>query len=379
MLYLIAAKRLRPAADRHRRHQRPARRPPAVLDVGPRALTCPPAAIVLDLPEELCRAATQAAPGPRRRPGTVIRRQREPAAPRRWRRWPRGLPPCTLSTPEEVAAATIDAARCPTIAGTRHGPFDVDRRRARLPGGAASNCSIELGYADRAARPAAGWRRVHPDGRRRCSSATWSTAARTRRACCGWSWAWSRPGRGVLRGRQSRDKLLQGLHGHDVTRHARLGGSMAQLDPETAGVPGRERPGSRRSDQSLRARRRPARGRARRPESSATTAAPPGESASCCLYGETTGETDEYGLPVRYPLGGGVPGEGRRGVRPHPGAGRGVGEQHALPRHRLRVRRPADRAAVSRTELVSVPAARVYYAPARPFPVASGPAPASRS
>ena len=29
-----------------------------------------------------------------------------------------------------------------------------------------------------------------------------------------------------------------------------------------------------------------------------------------CLYGQTTGETDEYGLPVRYPWATGVPGPG---------------------------------------------------------------------
>jgi hypothetical protein len=45
-------------------------------------------------------------------------------------------------------------------------------------------------------------------------------------------------------------------------------------------------------------------------------------------------------------VGGGVPGPGHRAVRAHPDAGAGLDQQHAVPGHRLRVRRPADRVAV---------------------------------
>ena len=65
-----------------------------------------------------------------------------------------------------------------------------------------------------------------------------------------------------------------------------------------------------------------------------------------CLYGQTTGETDEYGLPVRYPWAERVPGTGDGPLRPHPGARAGVGQQHHVPGHRLRVRRQAHRAAL---------------------------------
>ncbi|RKN04068.1 hypothetical protein D7319_29525 [Streptomyces radicis] len=48
------------------------------------------------------------------------------------------------------------------------------------------------------------------------------------------------------------------------------------------------------------------------------------------------------------PLGGGLPGRGGRGVRPHPGAARLLAEQHPVPGHRLCLRRGADRAAPAR-------------------------------
>ncbi len=71
-----------------------------------------------------------------------------------------------------------------------------------------------------------------------------------------------------------------------------------------------------------------------------------GRVRSFALYGDTTGETDEFGLPVRYPWASDYRGRALvvYGHTPVPGAG--VGEQHDLHRHRLRVRRPAHRAAL---------------------------------
>ena len=57
-----------------------------------------------------------------------------------------------------------------------------------------------------------------------------------------------------------------------------------------------------------------------------------------CLYGQTTGETDEYGLPVRYPWASEYRG-GRWSSTGTPRSRAGVGQQHHLPGHRLRVRR----------------------------------------
>jgi polynucleotide kinase-phosphatase len=88
---------------------------------------------------------------------------------------------------------------------------------------------------------------------------------------------------------------------------------------------------------------------------------------SFCLYGETTGETDEYGLPVRYPWANDYRGTATvvYGHTPVPAAewvnnticvDTGVVFGGSLTALRYPSR-----------ELVSVPAARVYYEPARPL------------
>ena len=86
------------------------------------------------------------------------------------------------------------------------------------------------------------------------------------------------------------------------------------------------------------------------------------------LYGETTGETDEFGLPVRLQLGGGVPRRGDGRLRPHAGARAGVAQPHDQHRHRLRLRRQADGAALPGAGARLGPGARATYCePARPF------------
>jgi protein phosphatase len=87
-----------------------------------------------------------------------------------------------------------------------------------------------------------------------------------------------------------------------------------------------------------------------------------------CLYGQTTGETDEYGLPVRYPWAQEYRGRAMvlYGHTPVP-APEWVNNTLCLDTGcvfggRLTALRYPER------ELVSVPAARVYYEPARPFP-----------
>jgi protein phosphatase len=87
-----------------------------------------------------------------------------------------------------------------------------------------------------------------------------------------------------------------------------------------------------------------------------------------CLYGQTTGETDEYGLPVRYPWAQEYRGRAMvlYGHTPVP-APEWVNNTLCLDTGcvfggRLTALRYPER------ELVSVPAARIYYEPARPFP-----------
>ena len=88
-----------------------------------------------------------------------------------------------------------------------------------------------------------------------------------------------------------------------------------------------------------------------------------------CLYGQTTGETDEYGLPVRYPWAQEYRGEAMvlYGHTPIP-APEWINNTLCLDTGcvfggRLTALRYPER------ELVSVPAAEVYYQPAKPFPV----------
>ena len=103
-----------------------------------------------------------------------------------------------------------------------------------------------------------------------------------------------------------------------------------------------------------------------------------GRVRSFCLYGDTTGETDEFGLPVRYPWAADYRGKAMvlYGHTPVPSAewvnGTMCLDTGCVFGGRLTALRYPER------ELVSVPAARVYYEPARPFPVdpdAAGPAP----
>ena len=87
-----------------------------------------------------------------------------------------------------------------------------------------------------------------------------------------------------------------------------------------------------------------------------------------CLYGQTTGETDEYGLPVRYPWAQEYRGRAMvlYGHTPVP-APEWINNTLCLDTGcvfggRLTALRYPER------ELVGVPAAGVYYEPARPFP-----------
>jgi protein phosphatase len=93
-----------------------------------------------------------------------------------------------------------------------------------------------------------------------------------------------------------------------------------------------------------------------------------GRVRSFCMYGETTGETDEFGLPVRYPWANDYRGKATvlYGHTPVP-APEWVNNTMCLDTGcvfggRLTALRYPEK------EIVSVPAAKVYYAPAKPFP-----------
>jgi protein phosphatase len=98
-----------------------------------------------------------------------------------------------------------------------------------------------------------------------------------------------------------------------------------------------------------------------------------GRVRSFALYGDTTGETDEFGLPVRYPWANDYRGRAMvlYGHTPTPDP-EWVNNTMCLDTGcvfggRLTALRYPEK------EMVSVPAGRAWYAPARPFPVAAPP------
>jgi protein phosphatase len=90
---------------------------------------------------------------------------------------------------------------------------------------------------------------------------------------------------------------------------------------------------------------------------------------SFCLYGQTTGETDEFGLPVRYPWANDYRGRAMvlYGHTPVPAPewvnGTLCLDTGCVFGGRLTALKYPER------EIVSVPATRIYYQSARPFPV----------
>ena len=98
------------------------------------------------------------------------------------------------------------------------------------------------------------------------------------------------------------------------------------------------------------------------------------------LYGETTGETDEFGLPVRYNWAaeyrgtamvvyGHTPVTEARMAQPH----RSTSTPDVCSAGKLTALRYPEK------EFVSVPAARTYYEPAKPFLAANERLPADRA
>ena len=327
-----------------------------------------PVAIVLDLPERLC--AERNAQRPDRDFGPhVLRRQRQ-----QLRRGLNHLPRegfrtvHVLRTPDEIQAATITRTKLFNDLRDETGPFDVI--------GDVHGCRAELellldqlGYAidrDGAGRPVNARHPARravflgdlvdrgPDTPGVLRLVMGMVAAGT---------AFCVPG-------NHEAKLLRALRGKNVKRSHGLDASMEQLEAETeefrAGVTtfidglishyvldgGRlvvahagliERYHGRAS------------GRVR----------------EFCLYGQTTGETDEYGLPVRYPWAQEYRGKALvlYGHTPVPET-EWVNNTLCLDTGcvfggRLTAFNYPERS------LVSVPAARVYHPPAKPFPVTS--------
>jgi protein phosphatase len=327
-----------------------------------------PAAIVLDLPERLC--AERNAQRPDRDFGPhVIRRQRQ-----QLRRHRNGLSRegfravHVLHTPDEVQAATITRARLYNDRRDDHGPFDVI--------GDVHGCRAELeqlldrlGYAierDGAGRPV---NASHPTRRAVFLGDLVDRGPDTPgvlRLVMGMVAA----GAALCVPGNHEAKLLKALRGKNVKRSHGLDTSMEQLDQE----PAEFRTRVERFIDGLISHYVLDDGRLvvahagliERYHGRAS-----GRVREFCLYGQTTGETDEYGLPVRYPWAQEYRGQALvlYGHTPVPDP-EWLNNTLCLDTGcvfggRLTALNYPERS------VVSVPATRVYHAPARPFPVST--------
>ena len=326
-----------------------------------------PAAIVLDVPESVCRARNASRPD-RDFGDHVIRRQHADL-----RRSLRGLQKEGFRTvhvlrgEDEIAAATITRTRLFNDLRHETGPFDVI---GDIHGCAAELQTLlaELGYTIKRDESGRAVGASHPD----------------RRAVF--------VGDLVDRGPDTPGRAAAGHgHGQRGRRAVRARQPREQAGPRPARPegPGHPRPGRVAGPAGSRARpefRAEAErfmdglvshyvldggklvvshaGLIERYQGRAS-----GRVREFCLYGQTTGETDEYGLPVRYPWASEYRGKAMvlYGHTPVPEP-EWVNNTLCLDTGcvfggRLTALRYPER------EIVSVPAERVYYEPARPFPV----------
>jgi protein phosphatase len=328
-----------------------------------------PVAIVFDLPERVCvsRNATRAD-----RPfGTqVIRRQRD-----QLRRGLRGLQKegfrrvHLLTSEAEVSAAVVTRTRLFNDLRDQTGPFDVlgdvHGCRAEL-----ETLLADLGYdlsRDEQGRPTGA---RHPGGRRAVFLGDLVDRGPDTPAVLRLVMGMVTGGDALCVPGNHEAKLLRALRGRNVQVSHGLAESLAQLDAEPDGFRAQVESfldglvshyvldgGKLVVSHAGLTERFQGRASAR--------------VRSFCLYGETTGETDEFGLPVRYPWASEYRGKAMvlYGHTPVPAPewvnGTLCLDTGCVFGGRLTALRYPER------ELVSVPAARVYYEPARPFPASS--------
>ncbi|MGD0244275.1 MAG: polynucleotide kinase-phosphatase [Streptosporangiaceae bacterium] len=328
-----------------------------------------PTAIVLDLPEDLCAERNKGRPdrdfGPH-----VLRRQRG-----QLRRGLRGLgregfrTVHVLRSPEEVDAATITRTRLYSDLRHEPGPFDII--------GDVHGCRAELeellaalGYQlerDAAGRPVGA---AHPAGRRAIFVGDLVDRGPDTPGVLRLVMGMTAAGTAFCVAGNHEVKLLKALRGKNVKRSHGLDASMEQLDLETAEF----RAAVDAFIDSLISHYVFDEGRLvvahagliERYHGRAS-----GRVREFCLYGQTTGETDEYGLPVRYPWATEYRGRAvvAYGHTPVPAAewlnNTLCVDTGCVFGGRLTALNYPERGTVS------VPAARVYHPPARPFPSVS--------
>jgi protein phosphatase len=334
-----------------------------------------PVAIVLDVPERVY--ADRNATRPDREFGPhVLRRQRDML-----RRGLRGLSRegfrtvHVLKSPEEVDGARI--VRTPLYNDLRHehGPFDIigDVHGCRAELEALLG---ELGYIldrDGEGRPVGAH---HPQGRRAVFVGDLVDRGPDTPGVLRLAMGMVRAGDAFAVPGNHENKLLRALRGRNVQITHGLAKSLAQLEAEPAGfraevegfIDGLVSHYVMDDGKLVVAHA----GISERYQGRAS-----GRVRSFCLYGDTTGETDEFGLPVRYPWANDYRGKAAvlYGHTPVP-TPEWVNNTMCLDTGcvfggRLTALRYPER------ELVSVPAAQVYYAPSKPFPTNPEAAPAT--
>ncbi len=333
-----------------------------------------PAAIVLDVPERVCAARNAARPD-RGFGSHVLRRQRDML-----RRSLRSLQRegfrtvHVLRTPEEVEAATIVRTRLYSDLRHDHGPFDVigDVHGCR---GELADLLHALGYVverDDALRPVGA---RHPGRRRVVFLGDLVDRGPDTPGVLRLAMGMVAAGDAIAVPGNHENKLLRALRGRDVQVTHGLAESLAQLAAE----PPEFRAAVQAfldglishyvlDDGKLVVAHA---GLIERYQGRASARV-----RDFCLYGQTSGETDEFGLPVRYPWADEYRGQAMvlYGHTPVPSP-EWVNNTLCLDTGcvfggRLTALRYPER------ELVGAPAARVYYQPAKPFPVGPQAAPA---
>ena len=338
-----------------------------------------PVAIVLDLPERVCTDRNVSRPD---RPfgAHVIRRQRD-----QLRRGLRGLERegfrrvHVLRSEAEVSSALVTRTKLFNDLRDQTGPFDVI--------GDVHGCRAELevllaalGYEltrDEAGRPAAA---RHPAGRRAVFVGDLVDRGPDTPGVLRLVMGMIAGGDALCVPGNHENKLLRALRGRNVQVTHGLAESLAQMEAEPAAfVADVESFLDGLISHYVLDGGRLVVSHAGLPERYQGRAS--GRVRTFCLYGETTGETDEFGLPVRYPWANDYRGSAMvlYGHTPVPSAewvnGTMCLDTGCVFGGRLTALRYPER------ELVSVPAARVYYEPARPFPVnaeSAASAPAAR-
>jgi protein phosphatase len=323
-------------------------------------------AIVLDLPEQAC--ADRNAARPDRLFGRHVLRQQHAQL----RRGLRGLRRegfhrvHVLAGADEVAAAAIEREPLWNDLRARHGPFDII--------GDVHGCFDELAelLAALGYRVAAdGSTAAHPDGRTAVFVGDLVDRGPATPAVLRLVMGMTADGTGLSVAGNHEAKLVRALRGRDVRVTHGLAESLEQLAAEPDGFADKA---AAFCDQLLGHvvldDGRLVVAHAGLPESMHGRAS--AAVRSFALYGDTTGETDEFGLPVRYPWARDYRGRAlvAYGHTPVPDAewvnGTICLDTGCVFGGKLTALRYPER------EIVSVPARREYFAPARPLAAPDG-------